>query len=337
MYLFYQTNHGEKTGRYCVLIALCSAAVLRPSVLGGLYFIVFLSSATWWACYKQLRRGFAIVLGCLIPVIFIHLSALYSYQFQWPQEFLERNSTYARYLKHAHTTEIDNLPSRSFCREEACAEEVTHSKTQDTQPIWEECQSPPARFELATYFGLTQLITISPNSPKDPRNLVYTDEEWASYINPIALYLLYYIVVLETKGLLKPESQKKQGPFSRLEGSFSGQLGRQMSQRLSRRQLMRSVTTKKRWRSATRKVRIKIKEPVAKEQQIQISESTPLIQGVSPSKRYGSGRKSGIFQDSTGSVTVTGENTEDIPLDELGGVFPNNVFPVKSYSTTNKL
>lgn len=138
-------------GRYCVIFALCSAAVLRPSVLGGLYFIVFLATITWWSCCKQLRRGFAIVLGCLTPVVFIHLSALYSYQFQWPQEFLERNSTYAR------------------------------------------------------YFGLTQLITVSSNSSNDPRNLIHTDEEWASFVNPMALYLLYYILVLEVKGLLQPE------------------------------------------------------------------------------------------------------------------------------------
>ncbi|XP_018574920.1 piezo-type mechanosensitive ion channel component isoform X3 [Anoplophora glabripennis] len=183
-------------GRYCVLFALCSAAVLRPSVLGGLYFIVFLATITWWSCCKQLRRGFAIVLGCLTPVVFIHLSALYSYQFQWPQEFLERNSSYAR------------------------------------------------------YFGLTQLITVSLDSSDDPRNFLFTDEEWASFVNPLALYLLYYMLVLEVKGLLQPL----------------------------------------------------------------------LIQGVSPSKRYGSGKKSGIFQDSTGSVTVTGENTEDIPLDELGTI-----------------
>lgn len=214
-------------GRYCVIFALCSAAVLRPSVLGGLYFIVFLATITWWSCCKQLRRGFAIVLGCLTPVVFIHLSALYSYQFQWPQEFLERNSTYAR------------------------------------------------------YFGLTQLITVSSNSSNDPRNLIHTDEEWASFVNPMALYLLYYILVLEVKGLLQPE------------------------------------------------------ESVESQQQNQIGESTPLIQGVSPSVRYGSGRKSGIFQDSTGSVTVTGENTEDIPLDDLEDeykptVFENFVFAMES-------
>lgn len=83
-------------GRYVVLLTLCLAAVLRPSVLGGLYLLVFLASATWWACYKQLRKGFAILMRCLLVVVFCHISVLYAYQFQWPQEYLDRNSTYAR-------------------------------------------------------------------------------------------------------------------------------------------------------------------------------------------------------------------------------------------------
>lgn len=83
-------------GRYGVLLALCLAAVLRPSVLGGFYFLIFLSTATWWACCKQLQKGFAILLRCLLPIVFLHLSALYTYQFQWPQELLDKNSTYAR-------------------------------------------------------------------------------------------------------------------------------------------------------------------------------------------------------------------------------------------------
>lgn len=46
-----------------------------------------------------------------------------------------------------------------------------------------------------------------------------------------------------------------------------------------------------------------------------------LIKGVSPSRRYGSSKRSGIMQDSTGSVTVDGEHPEDIPLDEMGKLY----------------
>lgn len=40
----------------------------------------------------------------------------------------------------------------------------------------------------------------------DPRELDYNNkEEWVSFINPIFLYLLYYISVFEARELFKPE------------------------------------------------------------------------------------------------------------------------------------
>nr|CAI5853646.1 unnamed protein product [Callosobruchus analis] len=171
-------------GRFCVLFALCTAAVLRPSVPGGLYFIIFLCTATWWAGCKQLRRGFAVLMLCLAPVVVAHLYCLYAYQL---------------HLASANATTED---SNSTVIEQ----------------------------------------------PTDPRVFVYSDLEWAAFVNPIAIYVLFYLIILEAKELLKPE----------------------------------------------------------------------LIRGVSPSKRHGSGKRSGIYQDSIGSVTVTGDNTEDIPLDEMG-------------------
>ncbi|XP_044268088.1 piezo-type mechanosensitive ion channel component-like isoform X7 [Tribolium madens] len=232
-----QFNLFVAVGKYAVLVALCVAAVLRPSVPGGLYFLVFLSASTWWACCKELAKGFAIVMRCLMGVVVVHMVALYTYQFQWPQEYLDKNSTYAR------------------------------------------------------YFGLTPIFRT--NCTEDPRTFLWEQEEWATYANPIALFLLYYVLVLESKFLLKPQSQKKQGKFLRLEGSFTKPLNRQ----LSNRQLMRRATTRNKWQSATRKVR--------------------LIGGVSPSRRYGSGKKPPVYQDSTGSVTITGDNQENIPMDEL--------------------
>ena len=41
----------------CLSVAtLCLAAVLQPSVLSAVYFFIFLGSATWWGCYKELNR-----------------------------------------------------------------------------------------------------------------------------------------------------------------------------------------------------------------------------------------------------------------------------------------
>ncbi|CAH1971747.1 unnamed protein product [Acanthoscelides obtectus] len=273
-------------GRFCVLFALCMAAVLRPSVSGGLYFLVFLSTATWWAGCKQLRKGFAVIMICLAPIVVAHLFCLYAYQLQWMQELLINDTDYTRLF--------------------------------GLTPLYNQTVYKSA--EITTVLVLTNNTTEDVNSTgieehSDPRVFVYSDLEWAAFVNPIAIYMLFYLLILEAKELLKPELQKKQGPFSRLE---SGSLTRHVSTRLSARStvpsLTRRPTTRNRWQSATRKVRDVC---VLSKPDPEPSERTPLIRGVSPSKRHGSGKRSGIFQDSTGSVTVTGDNTEDIPLDEL--------------------
>ncbi|XP_060518446.1 piezo-type mechanosensitive ion channel component [Cylas formicarius] len=248
-------------GKYGVLVTLCLAGVLRPSVLGGLYFLVFLSVATWWACCRSLRRGFAILMCCLLPFVFCHMCALYAYQFQWPQELLDKNTTYAR------------------------------------------------------YFGLTPLRVSSCEDGADPRTFSFEMAEWASYVNPFALYWLFYLSVLVVKELLRPDLVKKQGAFTRLDGSLRGRLGRQMSDKMTKKQLMRSVTTRHKWQSATRKVRDRTEKT---KEVTEPNETTPLMRGVSPSWRHGSSKRSGITQDSIGSVTVDGENTEEIPMNEMG-------------------
>nr|CAH7742360.1 unnamed protein product [Callosobruchus chinensis] len=221
-------------GRFCVLFALCTAAVLRPSVPGGLYFIIFLCTATWWAGCKQLRKGFAVLMLCLAPIVVAHLFCLYAYQLQWIQELLKNDTDYTRLF--------------------------------GLTPLYN--QTVYKSLDATTGLALANTTTEDFNStvieePTDPRVFVYSDLEWAAFVNPIAIYVLFYLIILEAKELLKPEDVVFSKPDA---------------------------------------------EP---------NERTPLIRGVSPSKRHGSGKRSGIYQDSTGSVTVTGDNTEDIPLDEM--------------------
>ncbi|KAF2898574.1 hypothetical protein ILUMI_07602 [Ignelater luminosus] len=185
-------------GKYLSLTSLCVAAILRPSVPGGLYFFVFLCATTWWACKKRLRRGFAILLRVLMVVVFFHICALYGYQLQWSQESLPGNSTYAR------------------------------------------------------YFGLTPLMRVQCN---DPRNFLWVEDEWASYLNPFALILLYYIIAAESKLLLMPQLRKRPSAFSRFEDGYNGPL--QRANRLSHRRTVHG-TSRQRWQSATRKVRVRI-------------------------------------------------------------------------------
>lgn len=75
---------------------LLFAATLRPSIPSGLYFIIFLLTATVWATYKEIGRGFAIICRILAAILVVHISALLVYQTPWPQEQLDVNATVIR-------------------------------------------------------------------------------------------------------------------------------------------------------------------------------------------------------------------------------------------------
>lgn len=45
-----------KLGIVLSMCMLCVTGVLQPSALSGVYFLVFLGAASWWACYKQLDK-----------------------------------------------------------------------------------------------------------------------------------------------------------------------------------------------------------------------------------------------------------------------------------------
>ncbi|XP_055598919.1 piezo-type mechanosensitive ion channel component-like isoform X5 [Uranotaenia lowii] len=77
---------------------LCVAAVLQPSVPSGIYFVIFLGSATWWACYKELDRAFGVVLRITLAFLIVHITGLLAYQNPWPQQLLPQNDTIARIL-----------------------------------------------------------------------------------------------------------------------------------------------------------------------------------------------------------------------------------------------
>ncbi|XP_043598036.1 piezo-type mechanosensitive ion channel component isoform X4 [Bombus pyrosoma] len=91
-------NFLGRIGTYVVLASLCIIAALKPSVEGGFYFLVFLGAATWWACNKELRKGFAILCRVVMVVVILHILALLSYQNQVPQEIIPVNSTWQRYF-----------------------------------------------------------------------------------------------------------------------------------------------------------------------------------------------------------------------------------------------
>lgn len=82
----------------CSMTTILLAAYLQPSVPGAIYFIVFLLTATVWASFKEIDRAFAIICLFLCVLLVVHISALVVYQTPWPQQYLDTNNTFIRYV-----------------------------------------------------------------------------------------------------------------------------------------------------------------------------------------------------------------------------------------------
>ncbi|XP_014483161.1 PREDICTED: piezo-type mechanosensitive ion channel component isoform X3 [Dinoponera quadriceps] len=91
-------NFLGRIGTYIVLASLCCAAALKPSIEAAFYFLIFLGAATWWACNKELRKGFAVICRIVMIIVILHIIALLAYQNQWPQELIPVASPWSRYL-----------------------------------------------------------------------------------------------------------------------------------------------------------------------------------------------------------------------------------------------
>lgn len=79
-------------------VALLVAAVIRPSAISALYFLVYLIMGTWWAFYKQLGKGFAITCRCVMVYACLHIICFMLYQMPWPQELLPADELLPRYV-----------------------------------------------------------------------------------------------------------------------------------------------------------------------------------------------------------------------------------------------
>lgn len=58
-------------------------AILKATVLGGIYYVVFLAVMTYWACNQSLGRVYARILVFLLPIVYMHITILFVYQFQY--------------------------------------------------------------------------------------------------------------------------------------------------------------------------------------------------------------------------------------------------------------
>ncbi|XP_065355463.1 piezo-type mechanosensitive ion channel component [Calliphora vicina] len=80
------------------LATLFFSAVLRPSVPGGFYFLIFLLSGSYWASFQTLQRKFAILLRLVMVVIVAHTICIVAYQTPWMQDHLDKTSLTARLI-----------------------------------------------------------------------------------------------------------------------------------------------------------------------------------------------------------------------------------------------
>lgn len=74
------------------------SGIMRPSVTSGIYFLVFMGTATAWALGRPLERGFAVVSRCIMAIMGIHIAVLLVYQCTWIIDIFPPETDMARLL-----------------------------------------------------------------------------------------------------------------------------------------------------------------------------------------------------------------------------------------------
>uniref|UniRef100_A0A1A9WMD8 Piezo-type mechanosensitive ion channel component n=1 Tax=Glossina brevipalpis TaxID=37001 RepID=A0A1A9WMD8_9MUSC len=82
---------------FCLLLLLCTS-ILRPSVSGGIYFLVFLGCGTYMSTYRSLRVHFARFLRLVLLIIIVHALCIVLYQTPFLQTALPEDSLVARLI-----------------------------------------------------------------------------------------------------------------------------------------------------------------------------------------------------------------------------------------------
>ena len=70
---------------------LCFTSILVPSISSGVLYAVFLCCITYWACYKDLGKGFAVLCRILCVALAVYMLAIFCYQTEIAQEWLKSN------------------------------------------------------------------------------------------------------------------------------------------------------------------------------------------------------------------------------------------------------
>ncbi|KAL4712847.1 hypothetical protein ACJJTC_011917 [Scirpophaga incertulas] len=127
-------------GKYVCLFLIMFSGIMRPSVTSGIYFLVFMGTATAWALGRPLEKGFAVVSRCVMAIMAVHIAVLLVYQCCWLIEIYPPNMEFARYFGLTQLVSINETKFNSF------SYEVTYSHK------WATLASPLVI--LFTYFVL---------------------------------------------------------------------------------------------------------------------------------------------------------------------------------------
>lgn len=72
------------------------SGIMRPSVTSGIYYLVFMGSATAWALGQPLNRGFAVVCRCVMAIMAVHVAVELAYQCTILEELYPPDREFAR-------------------------------------------------------------------------------------------------------------------------------------------------------------------------------------------------------------------------------------------------
>ncbi|XP_022834650.1 piezo-type mechanosensitive ion channel component isoform X2 [Spodoptera litura] len=104
-------------GKYICLILIMFSAIMRPSITSGIYFLVFMGSATAWALGQPLNRGFAVVCRCVMAIMSVHVIVLLVYQCSWVAELYPPEKEFARYFGLTRLVLINSTNPKLFTYE----------------------------------------------------------------------------------------------------------------------------------------------------------------------------------------------------------------------------
>ncbi|XP_063891360.1 piezo-type mechanosensitive ion channel component isoform X3 [Helicoverpa armigera] len=85
-------------GKYLCLILIMVSGIMRPSITSGIYYLVFMGSATAWALGRPLSRGFAVVCRCVMAIMAVHVTVLLIYQYSYLTTLYAPDKEFARYF-----------------------------------------------------------------------------------------------------------------------------------------------------------------------------------------------------------------------------------------------